>query len=181
MFGRYMNHSDLRSYKNMDHGSVLFSSLTLAPTIGFWSPKLDVMARKQWFIADTPSGSENFGRPRLILNFDNSFRLPWNFRLDIYGSYISAGDDNNFRFGGCWQLDFSVYKGFMDDRLSLQLQGEDMFRTGKPEWQLYSDRYVQTVSEESRRTIRLTLRYKLNPSESKYRGTGAGHSQRYRM
>ena len=34
----------LRSYKNMDHGSVLFSSLTLAPTIGFWSPKLDVMA-----------------------------------------------------------------------------------------------------------------------------------------
>lgn len=56
-----------------------------------------------------------------------------------------------------------------------------MFRTGKPEWQLYSDRYVKTVSEESRRTIRLTLRYKLNPSESKYRGTGAGRSQRYRM
>ena len=119
--------------------------------------------------------------PRLILNFDNSFRLPWNFRLDIEGSYISAGDDNNFRYGDCWQFDFSVYKGFLEDRLSIQLQGEDMFRTGRPEWRLYCDRYVQTVSEENLRTIRLTLRYKLNPSESKYRGTGAGRSQRYRM
>ena len=101
----------LRSYKNMDHGSVLFSSLTLAPTIGFWSPKLDVMARKQWFIAGTPSGPENFGRLRLILNFDNSFRLPWNFRLDIDGSYISAGDDNNFRYGDCWQSMSGRYYG----------------------------------------------------------------------
>ena len=93
----------------------------------------------------------------------------------------SAGDDNNFRYGDCWQFDFSVYKGFLEDRLNIQLQGEDMFRTGRPEWRLYCDRYVQTVSEENRRTIRLTLRYKLNPSESKYRGTGAGRSQRYRM
>ena len=133
--------------------------------------------RHSWNI---PSPSENC-MPRLILNFDNSFRLPWNFRLDIDGSYISAGDDNNFRYGDCWQFDFSVYKGFLEDRLSIQLQGEDMFRTGRPEWRLYCDRYVQTVSEENLRTIRLTLRYKLNPSESKYRGTGAGRSQRYRM
>ena len=37
------------------------------------------------------------------------------------------------------------------------------------------------VKQEVRRSIALTLRYKFNATKSKYKGTGAGNSQKSRM
>lgn len=188
MFGRYMNHSDNKTAVEETFSDKVMASVTAMYAPQKWVYLSPNMSFNYMFDERNSAGVRyEFSNDSGYARYDNSQSILFDGRLSeladlgIDGSYISAGDDNNFRSGDCWQLDFSVYKGFMDDRLSLQLQGEDMFRTGKPEWQLYSDRYVQTVSEESRRTIRLTLRYKLNPSESKYRGTGAGRSQRYRM
>ncbi|WP_177604445.1 hypothetical protein [uncultured Phocaeicola sp.] len=38
-----------------------------------------------------------------------------------------------------------------------------------------------TINQEVRRSIALTLRYKFNATKSKYKGTGAGESQKSRM
>ena len=38
-----------------------------------------------------------------------------------------------------------------------------------------------TINQEVRRSVGLTLRYKFNAAKSKYKGTGAGDSQKSRL
>lgn len=78
-------------------------------------------------------------------------------------------------------MDASLHKGFLDDRLTLQLQATDLFNSTQAPLTLYSGNRLMTVDQESRRRIRFTLRYKFNAAKSKYKGTGAGQEQRSRM
>lgn len=78
-------------------------------------------------------------------------------------------------------MDASLYKGFLDDRLSLQLQGTDLFNSSRAPLTLYSGNRLMTIEQETRRRFRFTLRYRFNASRSKYKGTGAGQEQRRRM
>ena len=72
-------------------------------------------------------------------------------------------------------------KAFLGDRLSLQLQGRDLFSSSDNDVTLFSGNRTMKLDQQTRRTFSLTLRYKFNPSKSKYKGTGAGQEQRNRM
>ena len=80
-----------------------------------------------------------------------------------------------------WYMNFNLYKGFMNDRMSLQLQVSDLFNTRKSHVLMYSGLRTMEFDNEMHRTVSLTFRYKFNPTKSKYRGTGAGQSQKARM
>ena len=78
-------------------------------------------------------------------------------------------------------MNLNLYKGFMNNRMSLQFQVSDLFNTRKSHILMYSGLRTMELDDEMRRTVRLTFRYKFNPTKSKYRGTGAGQSQKARM
>jgi len=172
----------LLQYVNTTDADYLNASLTLAPTIGPWSPQFTAMLSKQWFYVDTPDGRRNFGNPVASFVWDNHFRLPLGFRLDIDLSATTRGHQESFRvLRPSWGMDASLHKGFLDDRLTLQLQATDLFNSTQAPLTLYSGNRLMTVDQESRRRIRFTLRYKFNAAKSKYKGTGAGQEQRSRM
>ena len=80
-----------------------------------------------------------------------------------------------------WYMNLNLYKGFLNDRMSLQLQVTDLFNTRKSHVLIYSGLRTMELDNEMRRTVSLTFRYKFNPTKSKYKGTGAGQSQKARM
>ena len=103
------------------------------------------------------------------MNFawNNNFKLPLGISLDVDLGFDTPGDNENTKVEEwCWFANISLYKSFLKDRLSVQLYSGNRLMTGKI---------------EARRNIGITLRYKFNAAKSKYKGTGAGESQKNRM
>lgn len=169
-------------YINTSPADYLNAALTLAPTIGLWSPQFNAMLSKQWFHVDTPDGRQNFNHPIASFQWRNTLDLPLGFRLSVDVSASTRGHQESFHiFRPSWNMNASLYKGFLKDRLSLQLQATDLFNSSRAPLTLYSGNRLMTIDQESRRRIRFTLRYKFNAAKSKYKGTGAGQEQRSRM
>jgi hypothetical protein len=56
-----------------------------------------------------------------------------------------------------------------------------VFESSQARITLFSGNRLMTLDQETRRQFRLTVRYKFNAAKSKYKGTGAGQSQKNRM
>ena len=172
----------LIQYINTTDADYLNAALTLAPTIGLWSPQFNAMLSRQWFYVDTPDGRELFNHPMASFQWRNTLDLPLGFQLSVDLSARTRGHQESFHiFRPSWSMNASLYKGFLNDRLSLQLQATDLFNSSQAPLTLYSGNRLMTIDQEARRRVSLTLRYKFNAAKSKYKGTGAGQSQRDRM
>ena len=173
----------LMKYVNKYDVDRLSATLSLSPTFGIWSPQLTLMLQQQWYMVDMPHDiRKNFNNPMGMFSWDNNFRLPWGLLLDVDASLTTRGDTENCHIDNIpWSLDFSLRKSFLDERLSLQLQGRDLFSSSDNDVTLFSGNRTMRLDQQTRRVFTLTLRYKLNPSKSKYKGTGAGQEQRSRM
>lgn len=174
--------ASLFSFYNRYSSDKLYSSLTLAPTIGIWSPQLTLMLLQQWYKVDVPGGIDNFNNPMGSFSFRNHFSLPSGFGLDIdLGVDTPGHNENAYVTEGCWYANVGLYKSFFNERLSIRFQADDLFNSSAAKTVLYSGNRVMMLKQEVRRSIALTLRYKFNVAKSKYKGTGAGDSQKNRM
>ena len=110
------------------------------------------------------------------MKFTDSFWL----NADAY--YQTKGQAFNAdRLADYWYMNLNLYKGFMNNRMSLQLRVTDLFNTQKSDNRIYCGLRTMELDDEMRQTFSLTFRYKFNPTKSKYKGTGAGQSQKARM
>ena len=160
----------------------LNATLSFSPTIGIWSPQLTLMYLQQWYMVDMPGGTrKNFDNPVGYFTWNNNFDLPHGFMLDADFSLMTPGDQDNARQKMLGSIDLSLRKSFLNERLSLQLSARDLLNTNAYSGTIYSGNRLMTIDQQTRRSFTLTLRYKFNPSKSKYKGTGAGQEQRSRM
>ena len=173
----------LFSYFNKYDSDKLYATLSLSPTIGIWSPQLTLMLLQQWYMVDMPDGTrKNFNNPMGSFSWRNNFRLPWGLLLDVDASLDTPGNNENCHIDNIpWSLSFSLRKSFLGDRLTLQLQGRDLFSSSDNDVTLFSGNRTMKLDQQTQRVFSLTLRYKFNPAKSKYKGTGAGQEQRSRM
>lgn len=162
----------------------LFASLTLSPTIGFWSPQFSAQIVKQWYMTDSPEGRISLNNPMAELSWSNDLQLPKGFLLNVDASWYSRGySENQHRVKEAWMANIMLYKDFMKKRLSLQFRANDIFNTMRTDVDLYCGalRTMGMYSKPNMRSVSLTVNYKFNSTKSKYKGTGAGESQKNRM
>ena len=172
----------LYSFYNMYNSDKLYTTLTLSPTIGLWSPQFNFLLLQQWYKVETSNGTENFNNPILNFAWNNNFKLPLGISLDVDLGFDTPGDNENTKVEEwCWFANISLYKSFLKDRLSVQLKAYDLFNSYQAKSTVYSGNRLMTGKMEARRNIGITLRYKFNAAKSKYKGTGAGDSQKNRM
>lgn len=162
----------------------MFASLTLTPTFGIWSPQFTAGVSKQWFEADTPWGRKSMNTPVVALSWENSLKLPAGFLLSADASWSSCGYQENTEIKrNLWSMDLSLFKGFMKNRLTFQLRAEDLFNSTRTRSLSYMGAAHTFYSNQAPnwRNVSLTVRYKFNAAKNKYKGTGAGESQKNRM
>ena len=156
-------------------------ALNINPTIGCWTPQLGLAIQKQWYEGETPCGKAKFSKPIGSITFRNNFKLPKGILLDLNGSWTSKGHQNNIYLADDMiNTNVSLYKSFLKDRLILQLQANNIFNP-KQIVTIYSGIRVLQNTQAMHRQLFLTVRYKFNTTRSKYKGTGAGESQKNRM
>lgn len=164
-----------KSYNNVT------STLNLQPTFGIWHPMLSAMVEKQWFELETRDG-RYLNKPVAMFRFNNTFDTKWAM-FSVMMTYITKGyEENHYIYKPMFNTDLSIYKGFMKDCLTFQLYVNDVFGTNDSHIIGKYGKLKETIFDEfSTSKISLTVRYKFNTTRSKYKGTGAGDSQKNRM
>lgn len=164
-----------KSYNNVT------STLNLQPTFGIWHPMLSAMVEKQWFELETRDGCY-LNKPVAMFRFNNTFDTKWAM-FSVMMTYITKGyEENHYIYKPMFNTDLSIYKGFLKDCLTLQLYVNDVFGTNDSHIIGKYGKLKETIFDEfSTSKISLTVRYKFNTTRSKYKGTGAGDSQKNRM
>ena len=159
----------------------LVASLNFSPTIGIWTPQLGLAIQKQWYEGETPRGKEKFNKPLGTITFRNKLSLPKGFLLGINGTWMTKGYDENIYIAeNLVVLSASLYKSFLKDKLSVQFNANNLLEQ-KQEVTVFSGMRTMQNIQVYHRQFDLTLRYKFNATKSKYKGTGAGESQKSRM
>ena len=159
----------------------LVAALNFGPTIGVWTPQLGLAIQKQWYDGEGPQGKMKFNKPIGTVTFRNNFTLPKGFLLGINGTWMTKGyDENIYVSKDMLTMSASLYKSFLKEKLSVQFNANNLLEQ-KQEVTVFSGMRTMQNTQVYHRQFDLTLRYKFNSTKSKYKGTGAGESQKSRM
>lgn len=172
----------LVKYINIPKYDQVSASLVLSPTIGFWSPTLNLMVEKQWYMGETKDGPTAMNTPFAMISWNNDFELPYDITFNIDAYYTSRGYATFSYFNEPYfTLDLKLQRSFLKESLNIQLYANDILESGKNNITQYCGNRYLTTRGPNYRTIGLQLRYKFNATQSKYRGTGAGQSAKNRI
>ena len=171
-------------FDNFDKNIPTLTAMVAAsPTFGPWNPRLATGLQKHWLSFTSMSETVTLDKPIYIISFGNTLTLPKGFTINVDYNYQSKGDyrvysilkDQN-------RVNISVRKSFFKDALSVEIFGNDIFNGTTTVMRMYSDTYtLGQTSWQDNRNFGLTLRYRFNSAQSKYKGTGAGEAQKNRM
>ena len=176
------NITNLR-YRNFKRFPALTLSLTAAPTVGIWSPQLTLFCQKQWFDIERLGSKFDLNKPIWGIKWNNSFEFRHDWTAEAFLQVNSKGiTENTELIRSTSAFNFSVRKVFLNDRLSVTVGVNDLFSRSANQSLLYTNNLSIEIKQEfDSRDFYVTLRYKFNTARSKYKGTGAGQSERNRF
>ena len=176
------NITNLR-YRNFKRFPALTLSLTAAPTVGIWSPQLTLFCQKQWFDIERLGSKFDLNKPIWGIKWNNSFEFRHDWTAEAFLQVNSKGiTENTELIRSTSAFNFSVRKAFLNDRLSVTVGVNDLFNRSANQSLLYTNNLSIEIKQEfDSRDFYVTLRYKFNTARSKYKGTGAGQSERNRF
>ena len=171
-------------YDNFDRKiPTMQAMIAAAPTFGIWHPRLTLALVKQWLTMDSINGTINLDQPLPVIQFSNTLVLPKGFMINADYAFQGKGDSRIYHLmRPTNNLNASVRKAFLNNALTVEIFANDIFDDNITLMRMYNDAYsLNQWSKVSMRTFGMTLRYNFNTTQSKYKGTGAGKSQKDRM
>ena len=177
------------TYLNYDHADWLTVTLGAQKNVKLsdritWTPQYNVSLMKPWFKSLFNGQEKRFSHPMLSLQLGNIVSLPHDWLLQADFNMHTHGNTGSNIWVDCTNpmLSLSVSKDFFQHRLNVKLTGNDLFNGGINHVLLYSNRMMFRKTEDNdSRCIQLSLRYRFNVTPSKYKGTGAGNSEKNRL
>ena len=157
--------------------------LVASPQIGCWQPQFTA------YVSLSPTDGRNLGievyRKQLhfLFEWDNSFRFSNGWFLNIQADYQPACHSGFAVFHTTGQVNARVSKSFLkDNAMTVALTASDIFRTGNYYFHIHGiNSSVQKTIYRDFQRIGIQLSYKFNATKSKYKGTGAGQSEKSRL
>lgn len=157
--------------------------LNAAPKFGIYRPSLSLGMQKQWFEINYRHSNMKFDSPFFTLQMRNTFTLPHDWFVEASLWWRSHGDSKNWIYTHTLSsVDVRVYKMFLDKSLTVYLSANDIFNGMVNHADTYSGNIrMQTNVNNHQRHIRLSVRYNFNTTRSRYKGKGAGQSEKDRL
>ena len=156
------------------------ATISLTPRFGIWSPRLSVSLTGQDLKIVSRGATMRLNNPMLSAGMYNSVTIPGNFILSADITARTYGNTGVVTVYPSWQVNAGIVKKL--GLWTLQLQGTDMFRTARNSFMLYgtSMRHKKWNYSDTQ-SVKLTISYRFNQTGSKYKGTGAGNDEKYRL
>lgn len=157
------------------------ASVTAQPVFGIWHPSLSISIQKQWFNMNTQD-NKNMNTPIGQIRFDNTLNTKFCSVSLMLNAMTTGAKENTYIRKGIFVTILSAEKSFLNDKLSIMLQAEDLFRTGNQHFNIYSQQQrTAELTNYSNSTFSVSVTYKLNATQKKFKGESAGKTQRERM
>ena len=177
------------TYLNYDHADWLTVTLGAQKNVKLgdgitWTPQYNVSLMKPWFRSLFNGQEKSFSHPMLTLQLGNIVTLPHDWLLQADFNMHTHGNTGSNIWVDCTNpmLSLGISKDFFKRRLNVKLTGSDLFNGGINHVMLYSNRMMfRKMEDNDSRCIQLSLRYRFNVTPSKYKGTGAGNSEKNRL
>lgn len=168
---------------NMPRFNTYGAYINYSPTFfGCWHPSIMAGINAQDFKITHNGKVLNLDRPLGIFRFDNAIHLPWDMCLNVDFSARTSGNGDNCYVKPYWQCNLGLYKSFANDTWSIKLQLNDVFDTWRQDITLYDA--ISCISSKKiydTRDLSLTIRYNFNSARSRYKGRGAGNTDKSRF
>lgn len=144
---------------------------------------MGIGVKKQWLTVESFGEPFDMKTPVYTASLNNTIELPKDFIIALDANIQSKGAYQNiYMEHPTGSVNLSVRKSFLKDALCVELKGTDLLDTNKDYYHLYSGDYnIYQKNSYDTREVSVTVRYKFNATKSKYKGTGAGESQKNRM
>lgn len=157
--------------------------LNASPVFGIYHPSLSLGMQKQWFGINYRDQYLKLGSPIFTIQMQNTFTLPKDWFVEASLWWRSRGDWKNWSYTHTQStVNLRVYKMFLDKSLSVYLSVNDIFNGMLYHADIYSGNIkMQSNVNNHGRNVELTIRYNFNTTKSRYKGTGAGLSEKNRF
>ena len=167
---------------NIEKYKELSAYFVASPRVRIWSPQIVAGVSKQWLTLHRENDCIDMNKPLYIMQLNNTFEFSNTLIADASLQLITKGDQGNMRFQKCMpSANVSLTKTFFNDCLSVRLAGYDLFKPGqKLDIKMQNVDARWKLSNDSR-FAELTIRYKWNAANNKYKGTGAGNDEKQRL
>lgn len=172
----------LMTNENVDHKDAMRVMLTLSPRFNFYQPSLTLGMIKEWIKIPSPIGFISPKNPLYLVQFNNNFQIMPTLTANVNFNLTSSGDMENVTISKpLYMLDIGATKTFLNDRLSIQVIGHNLLNSQEHYKLRYGLRTMCQTQYRDVREVEFTVRYKFNATQSKYKGTGAGASEKERL
>jgi len=96
----------------------------------------------------------------------HNITLPKGFKIEVVGMYLSPFIEGQIKIKSLAWMDAGITKTFMDDKLSLTLNGTDLFRTQKFRGNILFDKINTDIRQyNNNQGVRVTLRWNFSRGE----------------
>lgn len=148
-------------------------------SIKAWTPEMTIGLYKQWMAI----GSQQYNSPVFSYYFDNMISLPKGFMITLNAYGQTSGHMHTSRLGTTWfSLDASVSKSFLSKSLRVKLSATDIFNTRNNDWSMNTYGVIVDKHQSyDRRGVSLSVIYRFNPRQSKYKGKAASETEMNRL
>ena len=173
----------LRTQGSIPVTYVYGGNLQMAQKIGCWQPQLT--AGVEWLDSNGSSLGikEHWNEPLFTFRLDNNFNFPNGWFFNLNGNLSTAAKRSYAIKKTVGQVNARLSKSFLkDDALTVTITANDILHTGYTYFNAYGDHvYSESTRYYDNQRIGLQLSYKFNATKSKYKGTGAGQSEKNRL
>lgn len=153
--------------------------LVWTKTIRSWTPNVTLGMHRQWLEIE----GRKYDRPIFSYFFENLLALPrgWTVTLNAYGQTKGELQTNCFGTTFC-SVDASVSKSFLDKSLQLKMTATDIFDSANNDWTMHTfGVFMDKRQTYDRRGVSLSIIYRLNPRQSKFKGSSAAEEEMKRL
>lgn len=157
------------------------ASLSASPKFGIWHPSLRFHFFKQWFDMET-HGGHGLDNPKITVRFDNTIDTKFCTISLLLTAQTKGDDETSYMYRNYFSSNLSIYKSFLKGKMVVFFYANDLLGTGNMHSKMYSGSMREIIHHDySISKYSLTIRYRFNVAKKKYKGTGAGQSQKSRM
>lgn len=168
---------------NLDHRHYLQAFFGGQFCVGVWQPRVNVGVMKQWLTLPVDGKPMKMNTPGFLFQWQNAIHLPLDIWLNVDAQFMTSSWDNNMKLSNTpWYVNAKIYKGFFNNAFSVTFEAKDLFNASQNDAQIYSDAVkILQKNFSPGRSVMLTLQYRFNTTRDRYRGTGAGNSEKSRF
>lgn len=162
------------TWKNYDKQQRWMAVINLRHRFGWYEPSLTGMFQKNILKVNSMNEQIAVDRPVWMITWESNIHLPKNWLANIEYSYQSPGSLQWFTFREEHNMNISLSKTFLNEKLQVKLAGEHLLNR---RMSLYDGKinniYFWQNEDQDQRQVSLGVVYRFNNYSKKYKGQSA--------